>query len=106
MYKRQGWACAEVGTGFTAAKGMAEALLRDLGAFSREIEVGYEPLTESDGGPYLAGRGSKVMVAGEWVGCCGEIDPAISELFGLKVPIHCGEFDVDALGRLIPDPIL
>jgi phenylalanyl-tRNA synthetase beta subunit len=46
------------------------------------------------------------MVAGEWVGCCGEIDPAISELFGLKVPIHCGEFDVDALGRLIPDPIL
>jgi phenylalanyl-tRNA synthetase beta chain len=104
--ERMGWACAEVGTGFTAAKGMAEALLRDLGAFSREIEVGYEPLTESDGGPYLAGRGAKVMVAGEWVGCCGEIDPAISELFGLKVPIHCGEFDVDALGRLIPDPIL
>jgi len=104
--ERMGWACAEVGTGFTAAKGMAGALLRDLGAFSREIEVGYEPLTESDGGPYLAGRGAKVMVAGEWVGCCGEIDPAISELFGLKVPIHCGEFDVDALGRLIPDPIL
>ena len=103
---RVGWVCAEVGTGFTAAKGMAEALLRDLGAFSREIEVRYEPLTESDGGPYLAGRGAKVMVAGEWVGCCGEIDPTISELFGLKVPIHCGEFDVDALGRLIPDPIL
>jgi len=103
---RVGWACAEVGTGFTAAKGMAEALMRDLGAYSREISVEYEPLTESDGGPYLAGRGAKVMVAGEWVGCCGEIDPAISELFGLKAPIHCGEFDVDALGRLIPDPIL
>ena len=103
---RVGWACAEVGTGFTAAKGMAEALMRDLGAYSREISVEYEPLTESDGGPYLAGRGAKVMVAGEWVGCCGEIDPTISELFGLKVPIHCGEFDVDALGRLIPDPIL
>ncbi|MFL2947433.1 MAG: phenylalanine--tRNA ligase subunit beta [Candidatus Poseidoniales archaeon] len=103
---RVGWACAEVGTGFTAAKGMAEALMRDLGAYSREISVEYEPLTESDGGPYLAGRGAKIMVAGEWVGCCGEIDPAISELFGLKVPIHCGEFDVDTLGRLIPDPIL
>tara|TARA_B100001996_G_scaffold250938_1_gene194615 strand:+ start:1597 stop:3360 length:1764 start_codon:yes stop_codon:yes gene_type:complete len=104
--KRVGWACAEVGTGFTAAKGMAESLLRDLGAFSREIEVSYEPLTESDGGPYLTGRGAKVMVAGEWVGCCGEIDPRVSEQFGLKVPIHCGEFDVDALGRLIPDPII
>ena len=104
--ERMGWACAEVGTGFTAAKGMAEALLRDLGAFSREIDVSYQPLTESDGGPYLLGRGAKVMVAGEWVGCCGEIDPRVSEQFGLKVPIHCGEFDVDALGRLIPDPIL
>ncbi|MED6297873.1 MAG: hypothetical protein VX828_06200, partial [Candidatus Thermoplasmatota archaeon] len=87
--ERMGWACAEVGTGFTAAKGMAEALLRDLGAFSREIDVSYQPLTESDGGPYLLGRGAKVMVAGEWVGCCGEIDPRVSEQFGLKVPIHC-----------------
>ncbi|HJM41608.1 MAG TPA: phenylalanine--tRNA ligase subunit beta [Candidatus Thalassarchaeaceae archaeon] len=104
--ERVGWACAEVGTGFTAAKGMAEALLRDLGAHTREIAVDYQPLTESDGGPYLSGRGAKVLVAGEWVGCCGEIDPTVSELFGLKVPIHCGEFDVDALGRLIPDPIL
>ena len=26
--------------------------------------------------------------------------------FGLKVPIQAGEFDVDALGRTIPDPIL
>ena len=103
---RVGWACAEVGTGFTAAKGMTEALMRDLGAYSREISVEYEPLDESDGGPYLAGRGAKVVVAGEWIGCCGEIDPVISELFGLKVPIHCGEFDVDALGSLIPDPIL
>ena len=103
---RVGWACAEVGTGFTAAKGMAEALLRDLGAFSHECAVDYAPLTEADGGPYLEGRGAKVMVDGEWVGCCGEIDPAVSELFGLKVPIHCGEFVVDALERLIPDPIL
>jgi phenylalanyl-tRNA synthetase beta chain len=103
---RVGWACAEVGTGFTAAKGMAEALLRDLGAFSQEYAVSYEPLTEADGGPYLEGRGAKVIVEGEWVGCCGEIDPAVSELFGLKVPIHCGEFDVEALSRLIPDPIL
>ena len=38
--------------------------------------------------------------------CRGEIDPEVSELFGLKVPIHCGEFVVDALGRLIPDTIL
>ena len=103
---RAAWACAEVGGGFTAAKGLAGALLRDLGAAAREIEVRYEALTPEDGGPFLAGRGAKVIVAGEWVGCVGEIDPAVSASFGLKVPIQAGEWDVDALGRLIPDPIL
>jgi phenylalanyl-tRNA synthetase beta chain len=103
---RVAWACAEVGTGFTAAKGLAQALLRDLGAISRDIPIRYESLTESDGGPYLIGRGAKVIVNNEWVGCVGEIDPSVSFEFGLKVPIQAGEFDVVALQRLIPDPIL
>jgi phenylalanyl-tRNA synthetase beta chain len=101
---RVAWTCAEVGTGFTAAKGVAQALLRDLGAFSRELEVTFEPL--EDDSAYLAGRGSKVLVEGQWVGCFGEIDPAVSETFGLKVPIHAGEFDVDKIAGIIPDPIL
>jgi phenylalanyl-tRNA synthetase beta chain len=101
---RVAWTCAEVGTGFTAAKGVAQALLRDLGAFSRELEVTFEPL--EDDSAYLAGRGAKVLVEGQWVGCFGEIDPAVSETFGLKVPIHAGEFDVDKIAGIIPDPIL
>lgn len=100
------WACAEVGNGFTTAKGLAQALLRDLGAGARDIEIGFEPLQATEGGPYLAGRGAKVIVGGEWVGCFGEIDPAVAESFGLKVPIHAGEFRVGALADLIPDPIL
>jgi phenylalanyl-tRNA synthetase beta chain len=104
--KRVGWACAEVGTGFTAAKGIALALLRDLGADAKEIEIEFTALTANDGSPYLDGRGAKVHVGGQWVGCIGEVDPSVSEQFGLKVPIHTGEFDVAALELLIPDPIL
>ena len=102
--ERVAWACAEVGTGFTAAKGITQALLRDLGAYSREMEVTFEAL-EGDSA-YLEGRGSKVLVDGQWVGCFGEIDPAVSEKFGLKVPIQAGEFDVDKIAGIIPDPIL
>jgi phenylalanyl-tRNA synthetase beta chain len=104
--ERVGWVCAEVGGGFTAAKGIAQALLRDLGANSRDIEVGFEAMPEGETGPYLAGRAAKVLVAGEWVGCFGEIDPSVSESFGLKVPIQAGEFDVGTLASLIPDPVL
>ena len=43
---------------------------------------------------------------GEIVGSIGEIDPSVAELFELRVPIQAGEFDVDALMRLIPDPVL
>ncbi len=104
--ERVGWACAEVGGGFTASKGIAQALLRDLGADAREIEVGFEAMDDDETGPYLSGRAAKVLVGGEWVGCFGEIDPAVSDGFGLKVPIQAGEFDVVALADLIPDPVL
>ncbi len=104
--RRVAWACAEVGTGFTAAKGIAQALLRDLGTSVQEIEVSFEALSDDDGGPYLKGRGSKVILNGEWVGCFGEIDPSVSLEFGLKVPIQAGEFVVAALERLIRDPVL
>jgi phenylalanyl-tRNA synthetase beta subunit len=68
------------------------------------MEVTFEAL-EGDTA-YLEGRGSKVLVDGQWVGCFGEIDPAVSEQFGLKVPIQAGEFDVDKIAGIIPDPIL
>ena len=101
---RVAWACAEVGTGFTGAKGMAQALLRDLGATSEELEATYTPTPEGEG-PWLPGRGASISIAGEVVGSIGEIDPAVAELFELRVPIQAGEFDVEALANLIPDPV-
>jgi len=100
---RAAWACAEVGGGFSGAKGFAQALLRDIGANLEDIVW---EATASDDGPWLSGRGAKVLISGEEVGQIGEIDPAVASEFGLRVPIQAGDFDVDALGRLIPDPVL
>lgn len=100
---RAAWACAEVGGGFAAAKGFAQAFLRDIGADLGAVEW---VATEPNNGPWLKGRGAKAIVAGEEVGQFGEIDPAVGAEFGLKVPIQAGEFDINALGRAISDPVL
>ena len=100
---RLSWACAEVGGGFSAAKGIASSLLRDLGA--NLSEVMWQGINQEEG-PWIKGRGAKVIIGGIEVGQIGEIDPKVSFEFGLKVPIQAGEFDVDALGRTIPDPVL
>jgi len=98
------WGCAEVGTGFTGAKGIAQAILRDLGIEQEELEVTYKA-TKSANGPWLEGRGADVLINGQRVGSFGEIDPAVADLFELRVPIQAGEFDVGALERLISDPV-
>ena len=100
---RAAWACAEVGGGFSAAKGFAQAFLRDIG--ENLEDVAWEATTLNEG-PWLSGRGAKILVSGEEVGQIGEIDPIVASDFGLRVPIQAGEFDIDALGRLIPDPVL
>ena len=100
---RAAWACAEVGGGFSAAKGFAQAFLRDIGANLDDVVWESTNLNE---GPWLSGRGAKVFVLGEEIGQIGEIDPAVASEFGLRVPIQAGDFDIDALGRLIPDPVL
>jgi len=100
---RVAWACAEVGGGFTAAKGIAQALLRDLGADMDEVVF---EATEEEQGPWIAGRGARVLISGEELGQFGEIDPVVGYEFGLKSPIHAGEFDIEASGRLIPRPVL
>ena len=101
---RVAWACAEVGTGFTGAKGIAQSLLRDLGANSEGMEISYEPITNNSG-PWLNGRGATVLLSGKIVGTIGEIDPVTADLFELRVPIQAGEFDVEAISSLIPDPV-
>ena len=100
---RLSWACAEVGGGFSAAKGIASSLLRDLGANLSEVK--WQGINQEEG-PWIKGRGAKVIIGGIEVGQIGEIDPKVSFEFGLKVPIQAGEFDVDALGRTISDPVI
>ena len=100
-HPRVAWACAEVGGGFAAAKGVAQALLRDLGTGIEEIS-----LEDVDGGPWIPGRGARVMFEGFEVGSFGEISPKVLHEFGLRSPVNAGEFDVEALNRLAPDPIL
>ena len=63
-----------------------------------------EPLPDNEG-PWLAGRSAKVLLDGEWVGCFGEIDPSISQIFELLVPLNGAEFDVEALKSSITDPV-
>ena len=72
--------------------------MRDIGA---NLEDVLWDATTLDEGPWLPGRGAKILVSGEEVGQIGEIDPVVASEFGLRVPIQAGEFDVDALGRLI-----
>ena len=100
---RASWACAEVGGGFASAKGISQALIRDMGGDLEGVE--YLPMNEGEG-PWIAGRGARVIVGGEEVGQFGELDPEVSNEFGLRSPIHGGEFDVERLARIIPDPVL
>ena len=91
---------AERSGGFAAIRGRIQAFLRDIGAKDVVIEA-----LPDDEGPWLAGRAAKVLIDGEWVGCFGEIDPAISQTFELLVPLNGAEFDVEALKLCITDPV-
>tara|TARA_B100000131_G_scaffold70611_1_gene67018 strand:- start:652 stop:2415 length:1764 start_codon:yes stop_codon:yes gene_type:complete len=101
-YDRFAWASAEVGGGFSLAKGIVLGLFRDLGANLDMVE--FLP-TEKGHGPWIAGRGSLVKYSDHVVGEFGEVSPEVSYSFGIKSPINAGEFDVVALGSLISDPV-
>ena len=77
-------------------------MVRDLGA--RE-DISFEPLDDKVG-PWIPGRGAKILIGNIELGTFGEIDPEVSEIYGLKVPIHAGEFDLRALTQAIPDPLI
>ena len=99
---RASWACAEVGAGFSTAKGIVQSLLRDLGADSSMIS--FEP-TENGNGPWIDGRGARVLIEGILIGEFGEVSPEVIHSFGLRSPVHAGEFDIDMIGKTIPDPV-
>ena len=47
----------------------------------------------------------KVIINGKHVGCFGEIDPHIAELFELNVPLNGAEFALEEIAKVIPDPV-
>jgi len=97
------WSCAEVGGGFTAAKGFAQSIIRDLGI--KIDEVSFQAI-EEENGPGLLGRGAKIVVQGIEIGQFGEIDPIVSEKYGLKTPIHAGEFSIEEISKVASDPLI
>ena len=68
-------------------------------------EIIWQPI-ETGQGPWLEGRGARVLIQEKEVGQIGELDPNVSSDFGLRVPIQAGEFDIDAIGLMIQDPVL
>jgi phenylalanyl-tRNA synthetase beta chain len=97
------WACAEVGGGFTAAKGYVQSIIRDLGIILNDVK--FEKI-EDLSGPWLYGRAAKVTIKGIEIGEFGELDPAVSLEFGLRSPIHAGEFDIEQIKKVSHDPLI
>ena len=91
---------AEQGGGFAAIRGRIQALLTDMGATGYTIE----PL-KGTMGPWLTGRCAKVVINDVHVGCFGEMDPAVSAQYELRVPLNGAEFDIVALQSVLPDPV-
>jgi phenylalanyl-tRNA synthetase beta chain len=90
---------AENSGGFASLRGRIQSLMRDLGCNDWSLET----ITN---GPWLAGRAAKIIVNGTVVGECGEIDPNVSEMFELNVPMSGAQFDVSILGSVLSDPVL
>lgn len=98
---------AERSGGFSAVRGRIQALVQDLGASfdkNSKFHASVSPLPD-DEGPWLAGRAAKLEINGVHVGCFGEIDPNISEIFDLNVPLNGAEFDVEELLNVLGDPV-
>jgi len=91
---------AERSGGFAAIRGRIQAMCIDLGVKQWRAE----PL-EDGVGPWLSGRGAKLIINDTWVGCFGEIDPAVAMKYELRVPINGAEIDVTALVKLLEDPV-
>ena len=99
-YDRLAFLNAERSGGFAAVRGRIQAMCIDLGI----KEWRAEPIEAGDG-PWLAGRGAKLIVNDTWVGCFGELDPSVCMKYELRVPINGAELDVTALAGLLQDPV-
>ena len=89
---------AERSGGFASLRGRIQGLMRDIGCVDWSLE-------KSETGPWLSGRSANIVVNGQVVGQCGEIDPRVSDSFDLKVPMSGAQFDMIALSGVIEDPV-
>ena len=89
---------AENSGGFAALRGRLQSLMRDFGCENWSLEA-------TDTGPWLKGRAADIIVEGTKIGECGEIDPHVSEVFELNVPMSGAQFDVSVLAEVLEDPV-
>ena len=89
---------AENSGGFATLRGRIQALMRDLGVSNWRLRTLVN-------GPWLTGRAATIIVGDKIVGQCGEIDPKVSELFELSVPISGAQIDIRALREVLIDPV-
>ena len=89
---------AERSGGFATLRGRVQGLMRDLGCDEWNLEP-------NENGPWLSGRSASIVVNGVIVGECGEIDPTVSEIFDLNVPMSGAQFDLTALSSVLDDPV-
>ena len=89
---------AERSGGFAALRGRIQGLMRDIGCPEWRLE-------SIENGPWLVGRSASIIVNDIVVGECGEIDPNVSEMFDLNVPMSGAQFDMTALSSVLEDPV-
>ncbi len=83
---------AHAKAGFTAAKSLAEGVLRDMGHHPSEVGV-----VEADVASYIPGRCARLTLSGDAVGVFGELHPEVLEAFGIAQPTIALELDLEAL---------
>lgn len=90
-----GFALVSPKAGFTDARALAEAVVREFGT-----PVEWEAAAEA---PFLEGRCARIRtVGGDPIGIVGEIDPGVLERLGLENPVVAGELWVEALAGVAP----
>ena len=72
--------------------------MRDLGCANWSLE-------NIEQGPWLVGRAASIVVEGVVIGECGEIDPHVSEVFELNIPMSGAQIDIEALTTVLEDPV-
>ncbi len=98
------WLIASPSGGFSEARGILQAIMRDMALDKFNISYELKETIENHG-PWLFGRGAEIFAAGEKVGEMGEIDPNVSNRFELNIPIHGAELYIDKLIDIVQDPI-